>query len=249
MKLKNAIEFLLYSYFGLKLEDGNDMDKVLEKSIGKAYSDATQQGAYNTLITKNCKAKKCMEKYECRECPKKKSDEAKKAATEEINKKIKSLLENGLVVFKTFNDWHKKICGELCEIYEKKGINTKEKKTFSYGNAQKWVNMSLKYLCIIYGIYKVYMSECKFCESYERYIAKYEKDFHVPVDSYIINAVKGKKCVDLPFEVPWSKWDKSEYENFQSSLLKYLEDSNFLTDEKSPLDWENEMWIKQKEER
>lgn len=49
--VKNAVEFLLFNYFGLTQEDGNDLETVLDSAIRRAYFDATNQGAFNTLFT------------------------------------------------------------------------------------------------------------------------------------------------------------------------------------------------------
>ena len=56
---------------------------------------------------------------------------------EEIEKLIYSKIENQ----DAFDIWHKKCCDELIDIFG----NQK----FYYGQAQKWINMSLKYLSII----------------------------------------------------------------------------------------------------
>lgn len=239
----------MYSYFNLRLEDGEAPERVLDASIAKAYSDATQQGAYNTLIPKGDKENL--------------SKKAKNKGYPEIKSAIQELLKKDSKL--EFEKWHKDICEKLCGengIYSDV-CHAYGDDTFSYGNAQKWVNMSLKYLCILYEIYKEYNKEsiCTFCDKYGEKIKKYEKDFHVPVDSYIIKAVYDKreegKGIELPLKkdekgkkygieqyVSWSKWDNKddEYTKFQKSLRN----SNLLKDEDSPLDWENKEWIKQK---
>ena len=51
--VKNAVEFLLFNYFGLDREDGNKLDAILDSAIERAYIDATNQGAFNALFTNN----------------------------------------------------------------------------------------------------------------------------------------------------------------------------------------------------
>ena len=45
-------------------------------------------------------------------------------------------------------------------------INKKEneEKAFSYGNAQKWVNMTMKYIYILHAVYKEKAAKCDFLQ-------------------------------------------------------------------------------------
>lgn len=75
------------------------------------------------------------------------------------------------------------------------------KENFTIGQAQKWVNMTLKYLWLL--------------DALPDNIDK--KDLHVPIDSYIIKIAYRKKgniqiCFGIrkkPKEL-WSKWDKKQ---------------------------------------
>ncbi len=79
-----------------------------------------------------------------------------------------------------YDDWHRKTsCGM-------KEINTSIKLT--YGQIQKWINMSVKYL---YTLKKLGI------DTVDDYFIEYKKDFHAPLDSYVLNAI-GEK-------VSWSK--------------------------------------------
>lgn len=53
-KFENAINFLLFSYFKITLDD--NANDILDKVIIKAYKDATQQGAFNKYLTDDIKA-------------------------------------------------------------------------------------------------------------------------------------------------------------------------------------------------
>ncbi len=222
MKLEHAIEFLMYSYFKLRLEDGKDPEKVLNASINRAYLDATQQGAYNTLIPKGDKGGL--------------SENAKEKGYDKLKGAIQELLEKDW----EFEKWHEDICKKLCGEVYREVCYAYGKDTFSYGNAQKWVNMSLKYLCILYQIYKKYYPACGFCKNYGKKIEKYEEDFHVPVDSYIIN--KGKEY-GIAQDISWSKWEKEDYTPFQDSLRASVS----LEEGETLLEWEHKAWIEQKE--
>lgn len=274
MKLKNAINFLLYSYFNLTLEDGTDT--ILETSINKAYRDATQQGAYNAVLTKHCTEKedgkkcpgnKCTKK-ENEGCIKKKSEYARKTGTEEIKNAIASLLEMDEESFSKvdFDKWHETICNTLLKTcYKEVNEVDSEEKIFEYGNAQKWINMTLKYICILYKIFHEYRGKnCEFCRTYRKMLKHNERYFHVPVDRYIIESVwnntevalppsgkikdedilkkaRGKEYSDYNSEKmePWGRWEKESYKRFQKSL----QDAYFLKEDEKPLDWENKSWI------
>lgn len=207
-RLKNAIDFLMWSYFNLTLDDGDNVDRILNTCIRKAYLDATQQGAYNTLIPKEKKA--------LRDC----SSQVEIAAGRSLRRKIDSLRE----CKDKFNQWHGETCKEIKEQYTE--INSTERgELFSYGNAQKWVNMALKYVYTLYWLYKAFSSECEFCRKYGQMVSQYTKEFHVPIDSFMIEAY-GKE--DIP---AWSKWTDGDY----ASLRK---------EHSETLDWEGPEWIK-----
>lgn len=267
MKIENAINFMMYSYFNLTLEDVKENKIVLENLINKAYLDATQRGAYNTRLTKKCTekdTKKCPNKDSDR-CIKNKSMAAKELATKVIKDNIWVLLKDTEGISKdNFENWHKTICDELCEIYADK-LDDKYNEIFSYGNAQKWVNMTLKYICILYNSHEIFCENsggnCDFCNSYGKMLENYEEYFHIPVDSYIIEDIynrnkkdKEGKDIKLPEKIvennekkkygldkyiSWSKWEDRQYIDFQDSLKNAIS----FKDGYSPLDWENEEWI------
>lgn len=153
----------------------------------------------------------------------------------------------------------RKICEEanksdsLCEIEKAKEHPNEEKQKFYYGQAQKWLNMTMKYMWLT-GLWK---------DEFDRLLPM----LHIPVDSFIIEAVwhegfeedgRGwikdedvqKLSVNLPCEntkrkgkyaddktVSWSKWNDSEYINFQTSLRSWCKDE-------APIIWEGRAWIK-----
>ncbi|MBO5789816.1 MAG: hypothetical protein J6R40_01535, partial [Clostridia bacterium] len=51
-----AIEFLLWSYFNLKNEQSPE--SIIKSCIKRAYSDATNQGAYNAIRDKETEPEK-----------------------------------------------------------------------------------------------------------------------------------------------------------------------------------------------
>lgn len=59
-------------------------------------------------------------------------------ATEIIYNEINLLISEKIKQQEEFDEWHKKCCDKLIKIFEDQ--------TFYYGQAQKWINMSLKNL-------------------------------------------------------------------------------------------------------
>lgn len=219
-RLKGSIDFLMWSYFNLTLDDGGELDRILGTCVERAYSDATQQGAYNTLIPKN--------NIEL----KKASEDAKTAGGKELMGRILMLLGGEV---EAFDIWHEETCGAVKRAYEKVRRNGTE--LFSYGNAQKWVNMSLKYIYTLYWLYQAFSPECLFCETYGSTIEKYAEELHAPADSFIIEAL-GLKDVGV-----WSKWDEQEYSRYQELL------NGTIGSDESQLDWEGRNWIKVAKDR
>ena len=250
-RLKDAVDFLMWSYFNLALNDGDKIDRILGISVSKAYSDATQQGAYNTSL-KGDDLKSL-------------AREAEKAAGKELLKQIDALTSDKL---RDYNEWHTGICTKITEKYAQINQVNREK-LFSYGNAQKWVNMTLKYLYMLYWLYDAFSPECDFCQSYGSLIKNYASSFHIPVDSFIIDTLWTQTDIELPLKedkttrgkdykhpsdyvTAWSKWSGpvsgsepcSDYEKFQKTMQNHT-----ILQGKSQLEWEGPAWIAEAKRR
>ena len=238
MKKDCAWDFLIYSYFGIVPESiYNDIKKsdsakeeyrdyCIKMVIIKAYEDATGQGAYNALFTQKNLGEKLAGMKD-------KSKEVKKEAATYIFNQIKDLAS-----LNDYDTWHYEVCKELVEKYYI-DIKNKDGNFFTYGNAQKWVNMTMKYLWLLGWLPD----------------GVKEEKLHIPIDSYMIDALWKNKNVDLPLDkgdrsksysqpsdyvLPWSKWDyEKDYKECQDSLNE--SDSN--------MQQENTTWIKQAEIR
>ena len=155
----------------------------------------------------------------------------------------------------SFNEWHKETCSK---ILPKNGNN-------EYGKAQKWLNMSLKYLSVVYSILKITENQDHdFVKFYEEHNTNYEKFFHIPIDSYICDALAWSKIAginqdDTSLHMPsktnskprkdfseiaspyddyiqsWSTWTEDQYTTF----MEALKEEHPACD----LDWETSAWI------
>lgn len=166
-----------------------------------------------------------------------------------------------------FNTLHSGICEEIENFAKdqktKSDPNTyllkqKGEKRFYYGQAQKWLNMTLKYMDLLDL----------------NNVRRIRKLLHVPIDRYILRAAaspKGsryhqentslnikyaqKNCtcnesiVKLGYysegtSQAWSRFDKNDYTQLQIAIRKAIQEKSW-TDIKCPLDWEAKAWIEQ----
>lgn len=151
-----------------------------------------------------------------------------------------------------YDKWHKETCEKVIEKANE--YDVLQEKLY-HGQAQKWVNMTIKYIWVT--------------EKWKNKLDRLMNVLHVPVDSYILQGVwedetlkledkkailysvsneKGKerlKASPPKFNdqsvYSWSKWDYEQYKDFQTNLRKKLEGKQFA--------WEGETWIKIAKER
>lgn len=158
-----------------------------------------------------------------------------------------------------FTVWHKSICEKLIEIYgtdklvkKENNKRTEQPAKLTYGQAQKWLNMTLKYLWLLDRLELIYDVNIS------SFIRTHAKSFHVPLDSYILRYVakqdksKNDKFassnnneLEADFNVYWelfgSAWSHidqvDEYYEYQKKLAEAVADT-------SPLEWELVHWHK-----
>ena len=158
-----------------------------------------------------------------------------------------------------FTDWHKLVCEKLIEIYGNDKLVKKENKKrtedavkLTYGQAQKWLNMTLKYLWLLNRLELINDKKTI------AFVQTYEKSFHVPLDSYILRYVakqdKSKRDIflsknnnsldcDVDFSDYWtlfgSTWshidNPDNYYEYQEKLASAIKKG-------SPLEWELMHW-------
>lgn len=240
---ENAANFLFYYLLGVTWEEIENLkeEKVALKCAQRAYLDMSRTLKFKeTYENKSEKEKKDILLH-------------RKYFSDEICRLIE---ENVLTILQSqssldenlFDKWHHQTClkiiekaqqGDVLDIIENKYGNSQR---FYYGQAQKWLNMTIKYM---------------------RMTGKWDEEMlprvfflHVPIDSYIIEGVWEKDgwedllkgiIVDNKEKtgkfrsdkvVPWSKWNVTQYKNFQMALRKKLEN------EEAPIIWEEKIWIK-----
>lgn len=236
---KYAENFLMYSCFGCTIDNGTgfNRDNIAVKCIQKAYLDLARTIKFKFSLQQLEKMKNKKSADEEKKQAKKYEDE-KTTTIEEVNGCILSKL-NERDIRTNFDDWHSDICKHIKNVMNTSKIL--EQNSFTYGQAQKWLNMTIKYMWLL-GLWE---------DTFEGIADK----LHVPVDSYIIEAVwsldadlyellpiKENKDINNGYKddiiKKWSAWDESEYKAFQYQLRKCLKATG-----ETPLEWECRKWI------
>lgn len=135
--------------------------------------------------------------------------ECRYKATQAITSALESIDDN-------FCDWHLSLRKEIKKIYE-------NYVSFSHGQAQKWINMTMKYLYV----FKLVFEDMK-DDRLEKIPAFFKSDeniskLHIPLDNYILK--------ELNFESlePWSQMNEIQYKEFINNTDKNIQ-------------WELENW-------
>ena len=249
MKKYSVEDTLCFFYFGITPDELNNNNSVYDKIIRKALFDATMQNAFNAKISSDDKEK---------------AKTAKDNAVIYLEERIKKL--NNLNSYDDFDNWHKITCDEIKNKFIE--IKKDNKEIFTYGNAQKVVNMTFKYLYMISNssLYNESNDVLKIVNSYSEF-------FHMPSDSYIIDALfrvgvlnweeiknennehlrklvgprqedprkRGRRCSEY-IKISWSNWDYNLY----NAVLEKIRDA---FDGKCLIDCENDLWIEEAKNR
>lgn len=133
-----------------------------------------------------------------------------------LHTEISQLISKPCSGQEVFDEWHCSVCSKIKSLYRKEGV------PFTFGQAQKWVNMTCKYLYII--------GETDFANCFAY--------LHLPLDNYIFEAAKRKLGISKP-GIAWSRWDDyySEYLCYQQELRSRIKNIE-------PLRWEFANWLK-----
>ncbi len=99
---------------------------------------------------------------------------------------------------------------ECCEAI----INTTGTPVY-YGQAQKLVNMSLKYLYNEHAVYFPGANHLNYPTNNVEWL------FHIPVDNQIVNFLVSQHTFARPREA-WSRWNRDHYISFQNQLRNRL---------------------------
>lgn len=230
---KKLLDFLLYSYFGYSSEDPEQT--VKKKCAYRAYLDLARTVKYTYSSTDPEKAKVGAEAYSFAEI--------RKTRIEDICSKLIESIESYPNHSGDFYAWHKSECTQI--IYQMSvPYNKKDflKVGFTYGQAQKWVNMTLKYLWLL-DMLPNGLSEA---------------ELHVPVDSFILEVLKETQQFNTEgnritgsgesYYYNGEAWsaisDHKNYKKLQDGIRDIVKKQGI-----SPIQWEGLAWIKVAKQR
>ena len=192
LKPQDITDYLLIAYFG-------DVDDPIYTAVNSAYLDLNRTIEYKKTqdITEEKKAL------------------LRQTSVKMIKDQIIKLSKHGFFDKEMFDSWHSELCEAICQKYNDSGIH------FHFGQAQKWVNMTMKYLSVIDSTMTEGYFEC----------------LHVPIDSIVFDLALEEFGLERPAN-RWSRMTKEEYISYQGALCSRIKENTGL----SPLLWEFRSW-------
>ena len=216
MKISNNMqEFLIKSYFG-----DTDDEGLYETCAWRAYQDVARSISYFYTVSTLQSMKN--------------DDKDKVKDFKDLKESFKSEIVNILKDEKESQVKPRELIEQVLEKVDQYSAKGLFLDAFTYGHAQKWVNMFFKYLWLF------------------EELPIDEKELDVPIDSYIIHAItkdaENNKygfsvlIEGLKDETAWSALDEDLYIKIQDEIKKGIgrKYSNL-----SLLEWETKAWSEQ----
>ena len=221
---KKLLDFLLYSYFGCKSEDL--AREGIQKCAYRAYLDLNRRIAFKYSSSELDKMQKDNTDLA------KKYKEAKKALIESVCDIILCSVDKYECVDGQFGLWHKAKCEEIMgtmntAIFQDDSLILKSN-SFTYGLAQKWVNMTLKYLWLLDRLPEGLTA----------------KSLHVPIDSFILKKMQEdvdeiRKDGDT-YKYKGKSWSQlDDYDVYLDIQTKIGQ----IAGKTFPIEWEGPAWM------
>lgn len=129
-----------------------------------------------------------------------------------------------------FDEVHQEWCDETISFFEEHPHDLKEDFEFHYGQAQKWLNMTLKYLATLGNttVLEVYLY------------------LHAPIDDDVFTRAALVLKIPIPqrrgMKWSWSRLNYEAYWAYQLALRQAVAESS--GGKGNVLDWETDEWIK-----
>ena len=143
-------------------------------------------------------------------------DDCRTRVIELIETEIKEC--NSIDTIEKYDKFHDSLCSRIIDCYDNQTIAE-----ITYGQAQKWVNMTMKYLCVLYE------GQCD-------WLNKIYSFLHIPIDSIILDKARDKFPNDFSVNnTPWSQLSRDEYITIQNKLRAVIKDVALI-------DWEFKVW-------
>ena len=125
---------------------------------------------------------------------------------------------NSIDTLEKYDEFHDSLCLRIIDCYDNQTIAE-----ITYGQAQKWVNMTMKYLCVLYE------GQCD-------WLNKIYSFLHIPIDSIILDKARKEFPNEFPVNnIQWSQLSREEYITIQNKLRAVIKDVALI-------DWEFKAW-------
>lgn len=192
---QDIVYFLKTLYF-------NDFSDIFKASSDKAYQDFCR-----TIRVEGFKGKSDIQK-----------EESRTYVTDYLKKRITGADDelNSIVDQKSFDIWHTKTCNRIIEEFLPCA-------KLNYGQAQKWLNMTCKYLCV-------------FEEPHVKTIFPW---LHAPIDTIVFERAT-ELNVHNTSKKAWSNWNEEDYKDYQNRLREAIKKDK--GEEYPVLLWEWQNW-------
>ena len=226
---KKLMDFLLYSYFGCESKDL--AREGIQKCAYRAYLDLNRriEYLYSSNALDNMQSRKASEEDKNIAI---KYKEAKKALIESVCDIILCSADKYECVDGQFGLWHKAKCEEIMgtmntAIFQDDSLILKSN-SFTYGLAQKWVNMTLKYLWLLDMLPEDLTA----------------KSLHVPIDSFILKKMQEdvdeiRKDGDT-YKYKGKSWSQlDDYDVYLDIQAKIGQ----IAGKTFPIEWEGPAWM------
>lgn len=211
-------DFLFSSFFNIKKNEIDNKEVVIPICCNRAYLDMCRTIRFSNRLSVGQK--------------KEWKDNLSFVICQSINQFISGQ--------KPFDIIHNEICNQLIMDANNGSFL---KKPFKYGQAQKWLNMTLKYAFLLHVFDNV---------------DGFEEKLHVTIDRYIIREALSSYSVDnneyalgidrssFPEEESWSRWEYKDYAMAQEVIRNHVVEYNKRYKKSiSPFLWEMNAWIEQ----
>lgn len=143
-------------------------------------------------------------------------EELRRKITDYMKSEIERLAKMKDIDSAAFDEWHSVVCRGIIERFT---IDT-----LCYGQAQKWINMTFKYLCVLDDDIKN---------------AVFFKFLHIPMDNIILDVAVDAHLIDRPVK-RWSRWNEAEYKQYQNAIRNAIHKNK--GNHYPPLLWEFRNW-------
>ncbi len=243
---EEALNFLIYSYLGIAPKKMFKKDDVIKKCANRAYLDLCRTLTFN-------KEKTEIEKQNFRNEMTDLFEDGKIFAL--LDKEISTIKD----LDKTIYDDIETVAKKYKEMFVCDCPEDGTESVMNFGQIQKWVNMTIKYMYLC-GVWKDEFTDDRIKNIHvpiDSYILRASSSNNrgkgaeikaaLAEENFLFNenimlplksGEKEKQKLFCDMTLPWSRWDKGQYLEYQKSIKKECIRKGLV-----PMQWEAKAWI------